>query len=318
MVNNINNQGVIEIPLSDIDSSESIEKEMKKRLTDLDRGILLLNDAVISHDKNIDYPKIIRDLFIQNEEAEMKKEAFRISKKRWNNATGVGEVLALLSLAVSSGIDYFDLFYDEKSESQLWTKRVLVNIAVIGLILSGIFTFVCYCISFFHGRKYKQLSKLDLDEVESIQKLLFIIKCWGKLENQKDGNGFVSDSELSHCFEEIGNLPKTIKNEKLPSKSRLASLTIKLLDDDHPLKKTAHEIHAQDDFLSPRDSISFSDQGQQSSMEQRPLFNDIQDIRSSEKIRKCNILKRRMNGVKINKLHLLNNNEIKEISLIYN
>jgi hypothetical protein len=243
-------------------------------LPDIDRGIKLLSDTIFSHteDEN-DYSTIITDLIERNETSLHQVATYNASKKRWHTWKWVGICLTVTTVAIVLFADLFDQSLDTTEGSEKTFRRVLISVGAAGTALTAAFSAFSYYMEGKRNARYKRELGLQQPDNELVKKLRMILENWGALQRAQDDYRSQVDVNKSakQCFKHIKDLPE---DKGLPPKSCMASVTLQLLNEEHPAKRSASKIKELEESISPRSSLdednkAFKDLGQKGSIDFR-------------------------------------------------
>lgn len=256
------------------DGSVSIEMNIAD-LSDVDLGIQLLSDAIFAHSsQENNYDTIAQDLLAQTELNERALVDLKKSEKRWNKWKWGMAVLTVVTLAVTFFADSFDQLIDTDKGRQRTVRIVLILAGGALAIISAIFGFIAQRIEGNKNSRYKRKVGLQQNETDMVKKMRVILENWGALRRAREDYRSEVDvnKSVKECFKNIKQLPDTISDKQLPPKSTLASMTLQLLDDEHPTKKIANKIKTVEESISPPNSPvengkSFKDLGQKGTLQ---------------------------------------------------
>ncbi len=266
-----------------IDMSQFISqrKEIDPDLTDIDRGIQLLSEALFAHAKGeSDYIELVNDLLTENDRNLTLVEDYKTSERSWNRWKWVGGCLTVSVVAVVLFADLFDQALDTTEGTQKTVRRALISIGAIGTVVTTIFSYIAYRMEGKRHDQYENQLGLQQPDNEMVKKLRLVLENWGALQrSQKD---YLSEVDVNkcakQCFKNIKDLPD---DKELPSKSCMASMTLQLLSDEHPARQTANKIKKLEETITPRgkddeDNKGFVDLGQKGTLDLSNSPNDVE------------------------------------------
>lgn len=252
--------------------------------SDMDRGLELLSSALGKHTHNNQtYKKIVEDLIDANQKNQQLLESYKASEIRWNRWKWTGFAVDGVAIALTFFAELYTRAFDtnQDNKSNRAAHQAIAVCGLAGVILTSAFAFMAYWIE---GAKFEQYEKqLGLQEKDNalVKKLRMILENWGALlraqenpESEVDAN-----SSAKKCFKQIKDLPENEHDERLPPKFRakLASVTVQLLDEDHPAKQAVHDLLEleKNSPRSPSDeeqsSQGFQNMGQQAAQNSVPV-----------------------------------------------
>lgn len=290
-----------------IDISQLIgeRKELDPELSDMDRGIQLLSEALFAHAKGEkDYQELVNDLLAENERNQTTLVNFQASERRWNYWKWVGACLTVTVVATVLFADLFDQSLDTTEGTRRTVRRVLISVGAVGTALTAAFSYIAYRLEGKRHGQYENQLGLQQNDNEMVKKLRIVLENWGALQrSQKD---YLSEVDVNkcakQCFKNIKDLPE---DKELPPKSCMASMTLQLLSDEHPAKQTAKKIKELEEEISPRgkdddDNKGFVDLGQKGTLDWSSSVGDVE----LEIARQWKALQQHMGGLYIDEFYV--------------
>ncbi|MEC7838836.1 MAG: hypothetical protein VX777_02215 [Chlamydiota bacterium] len=263
--------------MSSISSSNEtpIVLEVEANLSDFDRGLQKLSDHFYTGSQNTEYRDIAKKLLDEGQEINERLEDLEKWEKKWKKGKVRGCVATVTILVVEAFAAAFTQFSDpENSTERNIGGGATTGIAVFALATGAFSLFAWWkC-----GRKYnkaREIRELSKDDMELISKMRIIIESIGAIDgSQNTGKPYAEiDEHRKNCFNAIKELPDNIEEKNLPGKSKLASLTVKVLsenlNENHPLntnvkniENISKQINGSDDNDDNFEDHGFKDDGQ--------------------------------------------------------
>lgn len=271
---NVGTRNTAVIEMDEIDRGNSSDTS---NLSDIDRGLLLLSNTLFAHsEQSSDYTQIVKDLMEANERHEQLLEAYHSSQKRWRIWKWLGIALEVSIVSATLFVDLYDRLLSPQEVGRNRVLKILTPISSAGAAASAAFSVLAYLVEGKRLKQYEDQLSLQESDKELVKKLHMILENWGALQRAQENERSEVDTHESarKCFKHIKSLPH---DERLPPKSHLASMTLMLLDDDHPAKQAAHKIK---EFAETLFSIDGADSGSQGFQDvgQKAAF-DAGDVR---------------------------------------
>jgi len=213
-------------------------------LSNFDRGLLMLSDPVLGGD----YTELATKLLADYEEMNIRLEELDKWKKKWDKGKVRGAVATGVSVVCSFFAETIDQLLTPENDAQFYSRVGIVIGAAAIVVLAGSFTLFAWWQS---GRKYKEAKKikeLNKDDIELLSKFRIIVESMGAIndpnKNQNDLN--IIETNRKKCFSTIRKTPDSLDEKGLPTKSKLASLALKIISqnvaNNHPINQKISEI----------------------------------------------------------------------------
>lgn len=237
--------------------------------SDLDLGLQFFSEFTASHLPDGQSVDTVKLLIEQDAVKKLRLQKIEKSRVRWRRTKKVGIYVTNFSTIFTAVAGLLALFLASSSDNT--TRQAITAIAVISIAIPVLAAFGTAIAWKYQGKRQVQLeneTNLHEEDIDAVKKMRTVIEAWGAMKRaQQDETQSVDlDRKIKECFKKIQQLPeKASPTRQIPDKTVLASATITLLPNDHPLNQTISQMVS----LKAPDSETDSDSGEY------PSFHDI-------------------------------------------